>query len=208
MRRSYPLITKHKLLAAALLGSALLHTLLLAPIMDWMPPAINSLPVINAQLQTEQPTQQRLQTKSAASTTNAELNKIVTPTQNKTNSANNLKSVTKQPITADSQSMIAGLTISDDELSSDPIERSYQQQILAHLRNKVRAPTDLHGSVRLEIHFQYRQMATQIQVLRPSGNHAVDEWAVRAVMTANPFPPIPPELPAEYVFRPTIQIQP
>lgn len=207
MRRTRHLITKHKLLAATLLGSALLHSLILAPISGLITPTINYLPVINAQLQTQQPTQQRLQTRSAASAAHTELNKIAVPKQNQTNNANDLKSVIKQPITADNLAR-PGLIINDDELSSDPLERSYQQLILAHLRNKVRAPIDLHGSVRLEIYFQYRQMATQIQVLRPSGNTEVDEWAVRAVMAANPFPPIPAELPEHYVFRPTLKIAP
>lgn len=100
-----------------------------------------------------------------------------------------------------------GLTFSKEEQTSDPLEYSYQQQLLAHLRQRLRAPAGLRGSVRLEIQFSYRQLATNIQVIHSSGNPALDDWAMKAVMAANPFPPVPAELPADYIFRPTIKTE-
>lgn len=100
-----------------------------------------------------------------------------------------------------------GLTFSKEEQASDPLEYNYQQQLLAHLRQRLRAPAGLQGSVRLEIQFSYRQLATNIQVIHSSGNPALDDWAMKAVMAANPFPPVPAELPADYIFRPTIKTQ-
>ncbi|UZK04262.1 TonB family protein [Venatoribacter cucullus] len=100
-----------------------------------------------------------------------------------------------------------GLTFSKEEQASDPLEYSYQQQLLAHLRQRLRAPAGLKGSVRLEIQFSYRQLATHIQVIHSSGNPKLDDWAMKAVMAANPFPPVPAELPANYIFRPTIKTE-
>lgn len=100
-----------------------------------------------------------------------------------------------------------GLTFSKEEQASDPLEYSYQQQLLAHLRQRLRAPAGLQGSVRLEIKFSYRQLATHIQVINSSGNPGLDDWAIKAVMAANPFPPVPAELPADYIFRPTIKTE-
>ncbi len=99
-----------------------------------------------------------------------------------------------------------GLSNQVDELSSDPTERSYQQQILAHLRNHLAAPQTYSGSVRLSMTIRYGQIATDVQILRSSGNPLVDDWAVKAAIAANPYPPVPAELSQPFTFRPTIAI--
>lgn len=106
------------------------------------------------------------------------------------------------------QTARSGLTISRELLSSDPIERNYQQQVLAHLRNRLAAPPYLSGSVRLEIQFRYRQIATQVQVIHSSGSPQLDDWAIKAVLSANPFPPLPAEIADGYIFRPTLRTAP
>src|SRR5690554_8162762 len=54
----------------------------------------------------------------------------------------------------------SGLAVSKELLSSDPLERDYQQKVLAHLRKTLTAPHSFSGSVRVEIRFSYRQIAT------------------------------------------------
>lgn len=108
--------------------------------------------------------------------------------------------------TASPQEAQIGLSMSQDELAIDPLERSFQQQILAHLRNKIRAPESWHGSVRLEIQYSYRQIITQVRIIRSSQNDAFDDWAIKAILSANPYPKVPADLPENYVFRPTLQV--
>lgn len=102
----------------------------------------------------------------------------------------------------------SGLAISKDMLSSDPFELEYQQKVLAHLRKTLLAPKHYSGSVRVEIRFSYRQIATDVKVVISSGNPFFDEWAVKAILVANPFPPVPKELGDDYVFRPTLKVGP
>lgn len=102
----------------------------------------------------------------------------------------------------------SGLAISKDLLSSDPLELEYQQKVLAHLRNNLLAPKHYSGSVRVEIRFSYRQIATDVRVVLSSGNPFFDDWAVKAILVANPFPPVPKELGDDYVFRPTLKVTP
>jgi TonB family protein len=99
-----------------------------------------------------------------------------------------------------------GLSMSQDELAIDPFERSFQQQILAHMRNKIRAPNNLHGSVRLEIQYSYRQVITQVRIIRSSNDEELDDWAIKAILSANPYPSVPKDLPENYIFRPTLQV--
>ena len=101
-----------------------------------------------------------------------------------------------------------GLVHSSDLTAVDPLEQSYQQLLLAHLRSKVSAPAELNGSVRLAIKFSYRQIATEVQIIRSSGDPRVDDWALKAVLSANPYPPVPADFPTDYVFRPTLEIAP
>lgn len=99
----------------------------------------------------------------------------------------------------------SGLVTEKEDLSADPLERSYQQQLLAHLRERVIAPAQFTGSVRLELTLSYRQVATNVRVIRSSGDPLMDDWAVKAALAANPYPRVPDELPASYTFRPTIR---
>lgn len=101
-----------------------------------------------------------------------------------------------------------GLITEKEELSADPLERSYQQRLLAHLRERVIAPASFRGSVRLELTLSYRQIATKVRVIRSSGDPAMDDWAIKSALAANPYPKVPDELPASYTFRPTIRTQP
>ncbi|MCA6063643.1 TonB family protein [Thalassolituus marinus] len=111
-----------------------------------------------------------------------------------------------QAVQQQAMNLEKGLSDQVDELSSDPTERSYQQQILAHLRNHLAAPQEYSGSVRLSMTIRYGQIATDVQVLRSSGNPLVDDWAVKAAIGANPYPPVPTELSQPFTFRPTIAI--
>ncbi len=94
----------------------------------------------------------------------------------------------------------------EQQWSSDPRERSYQQQIMAHLRQHLLAPVGLQGKVRLELHIRYSSIATHVQVIVSSGSRQLDDWAVRAVLAANPFPPLPDDLEEPFIFRPTLRI--
>lgn len=94
----------------------------------------------------------------------------------------------------------------EQQWSSDPRERSYQQQIMAHLRQHLLAPVGLQGRVRLELHIRYSSIATHVQVIVSSGSRQLDDWAVRAVLAANPFPPLPDDLEEPFIFRPTLRI--
>lgn len=99
----------------------------------------------------------------------------------------------------------SGLVTEKEDLSADPLERSYQQKLLAHLRERVIAPAQFTGSVRLELTLSYRQVATNVRVIRSSGDPVMDDWAIKAALAANPYPRVPDELPASYTFRPTIR---
>ena len=59
------------------------------------------------------------------------------------------------------------------------------------MRNKIRAPSNLNGSVRLEIQYSYRQLITQVRVIRSSNDDEFDDWAIKAILGANPYPTVP-----------------
>lgn len=101
---------------------------------------------------------------------------------------------------------IIGLTLGQEQSAVDPLEQSYEQRLLAHLRAHLVAPAELEGHVRLAIQFSYRQIATEVKIVKSSGDPRVDDWAVKAILAANPFPPLPKELKDDYVFRPTLKI--
>lgn len=117
-----------------------------------------------------------------------------------------VKTPTPKAAAAPPKEEVIGLSISQDKQAIDPLEQQYEQILLAHLRSKLTAPATLNGSVRLAIKFSYRQIATEVLVIRSSGNLPVDDWAVKAVLAANPFPTLPKEISSEYVFRPTLVI--
>ncbi len=89
---------------------------------------------------------------------------------------------------------------------SDPVERDYVQRLLEHLNRKIIAPAELAGKVRLKLTIQYRQIATQVEIIESSGNPATDDWVKKAVLAANPFPPTPNELPQPFIFSPILDL--
>lgn len=113
---------------------------------------------------------------------------------------------TTRALTAPTEVQIA--TQGHQPWSSDPHQRHYQQQLMAHLRSRLIAPAGLRGEVRLELVIRYGSMATEVRVIVSSGSRQVDDWAIRAVLAANPFPPVPDHLPQPFVFRPTLNISP
>lgn len=208
--------------------SLLLHALLLsAPFSVRLTPA-QTQPVINAELRQPQVIAQTLQDDAAAQVQTAEVHTAqVQETaqsqsaavkhnagpeqgqkqpQAKTEAAKQQTQQQSSTQTAQQPSQKqAGLVTEKEDLSADPLERSYQQQLLAHLRERVIAPAQFTGSVRLELTLSYRQVATNVRVIRSSGDPVMDDWAVKAALAANPYPRVPDELPASYTFRPTIR---
>lgn len=89
---------------------------------------------------------------------------------------------------------------------SNPQERSYVQQLSEHLNRKIIAPAGLSGKIQLRLSIRYRQIATSVTVIKSSGNPATDDWVVKAVLAANPFPPAPEHLPEPYLFYPTLDL--
>lgn len=207
--------------------SVLLHALLFLPKQSNIPSTVAQHKVIHAQLQAQQPKYSQLQ-KEVQQETQVQPNQPAAQTQTQPPAQLKPQPITKQavkqttkPATKPVKPVIKpsapaqvktteqpGLAIKQDELAIDPIERSYEQKLLAHLRSKLSAPEQLNGQVRLAIKFSYRQIATEVQVITSSGNASVDDWAVKSVLAANPFPSMPKELTDNYVFRPTLKIAP
>lgn len=229
-------LNQHRLLLGMLAASLLLHGLLLASGWHW-PQAQPQPVVILAKIRSPepqtpvrhdtaasqtaapanqplpptppqpQPPTKPLLTTNAASRPLPSVPQPASPEQTAQTTNKNTSSAISATPDGEQPDSHPGLTFSKEEQASDPLEYSYQQQLLAHLRQRLRAPAGLKGSVRLEIQFSYRQLATHIQVIHSSGNPRLDDWAMKAVMAANPFPPVPAELPADYIFRPTIKTE-
>lgn len=229
-------LRQHRLVLGTLAVSLLLHGLLLLPGWNWpqqppkpviiladirqpepqapvrhdtaasqtAAPANQPLPPTPPQ---PQPPTKPLLTTNAASRPLPSVPQPASPEQTAQTTNKNTSSAVSTTPDGEQPDSRPGLTFSKEEQASDPLEYSYQQQLLAHLRQRLRAPAGLKGSVRLEIQFSYRQLATHIQVIHSSGNPKLDDWAMKAVMAANPFPPVPAELPADYIFRPTIKTE-
>lgn len=89
---------------------------------------------------------------------------------------------------------------------SDPVERDYVQRLLEHLNRRLIAPAEMSGKVRLRLTIQYRQIATQVEIIGSSGNPATDDWVKKAVLAANPFPPTPNALSQPFIFSPTLDL--
>lgn len=198
-------------LLTAILLSAGLHALLFISWPDQKTPP-STPAVINAELRQPQPQQAQLQTappsapasQAQAATPAPADQRAASQSDGQASASTASASAAQQQPPAASQPQTAGTAEGRADLSSDPLERDYQQRLLAHLREHMSAPATLNGSVRLSLTFRYRQVVTDVQVIRSSGNAALDAWAVRAAIAANPYPPVPASLPAGYVFRPTI----
>lgn len=234
MKKKPAFMRQHPLLMALLFSAAVHLLLVLAPGHDT--PAPQPVPVINAELRSAVPrTAQQQQPaskenppedaqKSSEKTVKEIRDNIITSKgDNKRTAAparpapqesavttsppkTPLPPAAVNPLPATTDKLPPGFEDADDEQNMDPLERSYQQQLKAHLHNHLLADESFNGSVRLELTIQYRQIATNVQVIRSSGNPALDQWAVRATIAANPFPKAPHELPDPYIFRPTIKV--
>ena len=217
-------LKRHRLVVAAAVVSALLHGLLLWPGLRWPHTEHQQpVPVIQAELRSETPAQPELRDGAAGSLSGQPVTQPAKPPA-QPQPARNLTSpqrpvpdnnhlltdrtdTTQHSVNSPDHAAQDGLQFSKETDASNPLESTYQQQLLAHLQKKLRVPDNLSGKVRLEIHFSYRQIATEIRVLDSSNNPAFDDWAQKAVMSANPFPPVPAELPPDYIFRPTIRTE-
>lgn len=82
----------------------------------------------------------------------------------------------------------------------------YQKQLLAHLQKYLLPPASEVGQVRLEIHIEYAQIATQVSVIS-SSNEELNDWAIKSVYRANPLPAIPAGESEPYIFRPTLRVK-
>gem|GEM_PF-2737503 len=172
------------------------------PVLEKTPNEQAPAPLESALIESEQSTQP----KPSSQTTTSKTPKKPVAKKEPAESAATTKPVAEK--TTLDKTEQSGLAISKDMLSSDPFEREYQQKVLAHLRKTLLAPKHYSGSVRVEIRFSYRQIATDVRVVISSGNPFFDEWAVKAILVANPFPPVPQELGDNYVFRPTLKVGP
>lgn len=172
------------------------------PVLEKTPNEPAPAPLESALIESEQSTQP----KPSSQTTTSKTPKKPVAKKEPAESAATTKPVAEK--TTLDKTEQSGLAISKDMLSSDPFEREYQQKVLAHLRKTLLAPKHYSGSVRVEIRFSYRQIATDVRVVISSGNPFFDEWAVKAILVANPFPPVPQELGDNYVFRPTLKVGP
>lgn len=94
-----------------------------------------------------------------------------------------------------------------DIVRTDPRERTYQQQLLAYFRQKLIAPKKFKGRVRVEIIINYQQIITDAYVINSSGQQAIDNWVLTAVIASNPLPKIPDGVKQPFIFRPTFDLQ-
>ena len=82
---------------------------------------------------------------------------------------------------------------SGKELST---EDKYKGLVLNHLlKNSQSAPT--HGSAKIHLTIIRAGIATQIKIELKQGSESYKAWLQRQVLSANPFPPMPKELPAQ-----------
>lgn len=229
------LARRYRMLWLAIFGSLALHSLLLLPWYQPVTPPSQPVILAQLQAKIPHYTEGSVPTSSAKTPTESNRDlinntkdtkqeqpkKITTQAQTKlkTTHTTSAKQALSQSITEQSNTNAKltdtslkptpeaiGLNVSQDNEALDPLEQQFQQILLAHLRSKLVAPTELFGTVRLAIKFSYRQIATEVVVIHSSGHTALDDWALKAVLAANPFPPIPKELPDDFVFRPTLQI--
>lgn len=143
-------------------------------------------------------------TTAASEVTAAATTTTTTATTNKAAAAS--KTTNNDPTQQAQQAKTAEKRKAQRQQIYDPQELSYVQQLIAHLNRKLVAPAQLHGQVRLQLTIRYQQIATRVEVLQSSGDPATDDWVVKAVLAANPFPPVPDHLPQPYVFSPTLDL--
>lgn len=89
---------------------------------------------------------------------------------------------------------------------ADKVLSAYQKRLLAHIQKHLMPPKNKTGEIRLQIRIEYSQVATKAIVLNTS-NPDLNDWAIKAIYRANPFPPIPKDQNEPYFFRPTLLIK-
>lgn len=95
----------------------------------------------------------------------------------------------------------------DDDVITDPVEKAYYKELMAHLMRKLPAhPPGIVGDVRLQLEINYSQVITGVEIIISSGDKHTDEWARRAALSVSPVPPVPKSLLQPYYFRPTIKL--
>lgn len=90
--------------------------------------------------------------------------------------------------------------------SDDPTYTSYLRILSQYLGQRLKAKSGMQGVIRLKIKIQYGSIATSVKVIDSSGDPAVDDWAVKAALSANPYPEIPKELGNIFEFSPTFKL--
>ena len=90
--------------------------------------------------------------------------------------------------------------------SDDPTYTSHLKILTQYLAQRLSAKDDLSGTVRLKIKIQYGSIATSVKVAVSSGNPALDDWAVKAALNANPYPKTPKQLGDTFEFSPTLKL--
>jgi len=175
-------------------------------------PAVNEAVADNSQAAEAQrqvkpqPTTVTTATATAATTATTATTAATTTTTTAKAAAAASKTINNDPTQQAQQAKTAEKRTAQRQQIYDPQELSYVQQLIAHLNRKLVAPAQLHGQVRLQLTIRYQQIATRVEVLQSSGDPATDDWVVKAVLAANPFPPVPDHLPQPYVFSPTLDL--
>ena len=104
-------------------------------------------------------------------------------------------------ISSDSRAQVEAL-----EGSEDPTFTSYRRVLQQYLGQRLEANADYQGTVRLKIKLEYGSFATSVKVIQSSGNLAIDDWAKKAALAANPYPKIPKAIGSTFEFSPTLQL--
>ena len=90
--------------------------------------------------------------------------------------------------------------------SEDPTYTSYLQVLKQYIGQRVLSKPGMQGVLRIKMKIEYGSIATSVQVIESSGNAALDEWAKRAILSANPYPKIPEELGNTFEYAPTLRL--
>lgn len=104
-------------------------------------------------------------------------------------------------VSSDSRAQVEAL-----EGSEDPTYSSYRRVLRQYLSQRLEAKAELRGTVRLKIKLEYGSFATSVKIIESSGDLAVDSWAKKAALAANPYPKIPKKIGSSFEFSPTLQL--
>ena len=135
--------------------------------------------------------------------------KITEPTKPTTSSVQAIASAafaTKASQQSQQSTQQDQLKSGEEQRTSDPVQRRYQDQVLAHIRNTFNLPAYTQGKIRLQLTFNYGNFVTNVEVVTSSGDQKTDNIVKKAILSANPFPTMPKEIQQPYIFRPTIDL--